>query len=147
MVEPLDSPGPPYDRDRLRSLLSRLVAGRGTVHWYDQADGRSSALLTPAEESQGSPIYLTVIDDEVVVTAGLGSKIFFASGEPEDEDRVIEVISAIIAGGATEYGFPVNDGRGVNTGLVIVGSWGNQSFDTRGAVRLRQLPAWPDAGS
>ena len=130
----------PYDVPRLRELLVSLIAGRGTLRWWDTAQ-RASVLMVPNGPA-GSPIFLTVVADEAVMIAGLGATEYFCCAEAGDEKHLVEVIAAVVDGGATEWGQVDVDEQPFRTFLDIHGPFGSYTGDHRDAVKIRRLEPW-----
>lgn len=129
------------DRHVVRARIDALVEGRGRSTWATPPRGPWSALLMPLGTTRGTPILVNVSDDEIVLTIGLGSKVFLASSDPDEIDQSLAILEAILDHGATEYGV-LADGEILRTDVVVEGAFGSLDFPRDGAVLVGVLKPW-----
>lgn len=130
-----------YDLKALKRAINGRVASGGEAKWSRAKPDGIHALLLPPDGSAGSPILLSVVRDVARLQAGTGARLSLSGAQPGDEERVAEVVGAIIDGGAAEHAIPGLDGEYVLR-LEVRGDGFAMTPETRTSLRVRDLPPW-----
>lgn len=129
------------DRRAVRTIIDALVEGRGYAHWETPNRGPWSALLTPIGEDRGTPLIVNLSDDELVITVGLGSRIFLASSDPDEIERSLSILEAILDLGAKEFAGVDPDGL-LRADVVVEGPFGSIDFPRANTILIGHIAPW-----
>lgn len=130
-----------FDLSAIRSEIEARIPREGRLEWRADGPDRAHGLLIPPSGSPGSPIILTAVADVVIITAGLGARQSYGGAQPGDEGLIADIVEAIIQGGATEYALVDMDGT-YAIRLAIESDQFRSMPETRGATKVRRIPAW-----